>query len=1159
MLLTVAGAGSAQEQGKALWEEYDKLIDKRSAITALGPDLFGDNVDLYTGNLSFSATDVSVPGNNALPVAVGRRYGIDNHSVGHPGVDGYDLAFADWDLDVPKISGVFATTWHDQRCSGAAQPPAVQVSDKYFQPNDYWQGHNASLPGGGEMLIGSASTTRPANGGPWRWTTDGQTWFSCLATIKNGSGEGFLATTADGTRYWFDWMAQHAETPLRDKNNSGLTIYLPRRRNVLYATRVEDRFGNWVTYTYTNAYNARTRLTAINASDGRAITLGYNGDGHIASINDGSRTWRYEYAYVGSGQLKSTLTAVVLPDDSRWAIDFVDFSEAGFGYHKSREPGDFYRSCFDPGDAVNATPIVGSITHPAGATGVFTMSVLRHGRSNVPALCGGYSLPDNNPNDDVAYYPINWDAYTLSRKQVSGPGLGTDAWTYAYFSDISWFYPPSGGGLPVCQDSNGCQAPGCTDDNCAGNAVTTVAAPDGSWTRYTFGNSYRYNEGKLLKTQKGTGTTPLQTERIQYELAQSGQPYPTPIGISPQARGNAFTSEYLRPQKRRETVREGSRYINEVEQFDQFARPLRVRRRSFATGGFHVDPPAAAPALTAPASSTTGTYGLSWTSVGEATRYPLEMRVGAGSWSTVQDSSATTWSASGQGSGSYAYRVRACNEAGCSAYSATKTTQVTLPPASPPVVTAPASDNNGAYTVSWTSVAETTEYRLDQRKDGGSWSQVHLGPATSKAVSGLGDGTYDYRVRACNTAGCTGYSATDTTVVTHPPASTPVVTAPASDGDGAYTVTWTSVTSTTQYRLDQRKDGGSWSQVHLGPATSKAVSGLSNGSYDYRVRACNVGGCSAYSAIDTTVVLLPPAGTPTVTAPSSDNNGAFTVSWTSVSTAADYRLEQRKDSGSWSQIYSGTATSKAVSGLANGTYDYRVRACNSGGCGSYSSTDSTVVLLPPASAPTVTAPSSDNNGAYTVTWTGVSTANEYRLEQRKDGGSWSQIHAGTGTSKAVSGLTNGSYGYRARACNASGCSGYSAIKTTVVTHPPGSAPTLYAPSSANTNQDFTVSWTAVSTATSYELQHDASTGSWTVIYSGTGTYKVENYRFEREHTYRVRACNAGGCGLFSTIKAVYVIDTGGGNCGGGPCPEPLGIDPVSSQLLQTPPSEGEGQ
>ncbi len=81
----------AQDEGKLPWEEYDKLINKRSSLASMGPDLFGDAVDLYTGSLSFSATDVSIPGNSGLAVAVGRSYTVTDRK-------GYwlrDLPFAD--------------------------------------------------------------------------------------------------------------------------------------------------------------------------------------------------------------------------------------------------------------------------------------------------------------------------------------------------------------------------------------------------------------------------------------------------------------------------------------------------------------------------------------------------------------------------------------------------------------------------------------------------------------------------------------------------------------------------------------------------------------------------------------------------------------------------------------------------------------------------------------------------------------------------------------------------------------------------------------------------------------------------------------------------------------------------------------------------------
>src|SRR3546814_16622400 len=90
-------------------------------------------------------------------------------------------------------------------------------------------------------------------------------------------------------------------------------------------------------------------------------------------------------------------------------------------------------------------------------------------------------------------------------------------------------------------------------------------------------------------------------------------------------------------------------------------------------------------------------------------------------------------------------------------------------------------------------------------------------------------------------------------------------------------------------------DVGAWSEIYGGAALCKAVSGLTDGTYDYQVKACNGGGCSAYSAIASTAVTFPPTGLPTLTVPAADNNGAFTVSWTSISLAGRYELQQRKD------------------------------------------------------------------------------------------------------------------------------------------------------------------------------------------------------------------------------------------------------------------------
>lgn len=57
-----------------VWEEHHLLIESRQEVGTLGPDLFGEQVSFYSGGASFSTTDVELPGNNALPVALTRMF-----------------------------------------------------------------------------------------------------------------------------------------------------------------------------------------------------------------------------------------------------------------------------------------------------------------------------------------------------------------------------------------------------------------------------------------------------------------------------------------------------------------------------------------------------------------------------------------------------------------------------------------------------------------------------------------------------------------------------------------------------------------------------------------------------------------------------------------------------------------------------------------------------------------------------------------------------------------------------------------------------------------------------------------------------------------------------------------------------------------------------
>ncbi|HEX7801988.1 MAG TPA: RHS repeat-associated core domain-containing protein [Pseudoxanthomonas sp.] len=593
VLLGLTWTAQAQT-GKFAWEGFDQRLKASQSVTPLGPDFAGDQVSLSNGALSFAATDVSLPGNDGLSVAFARSFDVKNRKQ-----YGSQEMLADWTVEVPQISGVFPGDWVVQgatpgnRCSSPGSPP---IPPGGFLLRDFWQGLTMNLPGGGggDMLVSSAATV-PTSGGPYPWTVDnGMTHVSCLSSILNGTGQGYLAITADGTRYWFNWMARYNEPGMRGRSNwdvigAGTYTVVPRYRNVLYATRVEDRFGNWVAYTYTNASNQPGKLTRIEAGDGRVLTATYSGN-YISSVSDGTRTWSYTYGDAAGS--RKTLTSVTLPDGSAWNIGFAAFAAAEIKVNESPQ-GEPLRECTLNEMPINMyePPPVASITHPAGATATFTATILEHGRSHVPVACGNVTTSpvgaapgtNNNTQDDVNTFAISAYSFTLTKKAVSGPGLTAAEWNYSYDPQIGVRY--RGGATmqyPVCNwGSFDCAGAPCTSDDCAGSSKTTVTGPGNEWTRYSYGNTYLYNEGKLLKVERGTGPgNVLDTVTKTYDLTRVNQVYPARFGTSLRGNGDGFQSEFHRPLKTSATVRDGASFNYSVTAFDAFARPVNVDKWS---------------------------------------------------------------------------------------------------------------------------------------------------------------------------------------------------------------------------------------------------------------------------------------------------------------------------------------------------------------------------------------------------------------------------------------------------------------------------------------------------------------------------------------------------------------------------------------------------
>ena len=360
--------------------------------------------------------------------------------------------------------------------------------------------------------------------------------ISCLPSLDGsspGSGEGFVALAPDGTKYTFNWLAMRPYVPLSrpaDTPQPDVIATLDRSDAWMMATKVEDRFGNWVKYHYDP--NEPLQLDQITSSDGRTITITYSGTTNIVqSINDGSHTWTYGYAYNGSYY---TLTSVTQPDGSKWQIAFETLNHISWTY-----PDPW--TCGSPGTPSTPNSFVGTITHPSGAQGKFTFDITRRGRNGAPADCysNGFGV------DFASVQPNVYDTLSLTEKRISGPHLPAPlTWSLVYA--------------------------GCSGNSCATTVTTTVTDPRSYKTRYTFGTGYNDDEGLLTKKESGgSGTTYLQTETYHYFPA-SGQSYPAQLGASTQSRGDAVRLVALRPLKLRTTSLQGVSFKYGASNLDTF-------------------------------------------------------------------------------------------------------------------------------------------------------------------------------------------------------------------------------------------------------------------------------------------------------------------------------------------------------------------------------------------------------------------------------------------------------------------------------------------------------------------------------------------------------------------------------------------------------------
>lgn len=553
LLWLAAGCGVARAQSDlAPYVEHEKRLSASQMVSPLSSDLFGDNISLYNGATEFAVTDIDLPGNNGLPVQLRRRFKVESLKEVEP-LGG----FGAWDLDVPYMYGTFdgVYKWNEGAPGGTTRCSQnwVPKTQSPFSLREIWHGNFMHLPGQGDREVVRNTGAVPNDGQTYTRAASDFYRFRCKSTTTNGyPGEGFIAVDTNGTKYTFDVGIERGagvmKMPFATRG---------RVKVFLMASRIEDRFGNWVNYQYTG-----DKLTAINASDGRAISIAWNGN-TIASATENGRTWTY--GYTGGGGAMGLgryplVSDVGLPDGSHFTYQYQWDSPFG-GLNTNYTPLDSDPAWCDAPD-FDANSFTLTATHPSGAVGTFYLPYKRLHRSGTPkSAC--VRISDENYQLRTADY---FDLYSISTKTITGPGLPALTWTYTY----------GDGGYGRTTSPIPCWT------NCTTSKWVQVLQPDGNRLQYRFGSLYAGNEGQLLETRTlAADGTVMRTQSSTYvtDAEAATMPFPGTLGALTGADDSGMALK-IRPVRQSATVQDGVTFSRNIETFDSFARPVRVTRSS---------------------------------------------------------------------------------------------------------------------------------------------------------------------------------------------------------------------------------------------------------------------------------------------------------------------------------------------------------------------------------------------------------------------------------------------------------------------------------------------------------------------------------------------------------------------------------------------------
>lgn len=460
-----------------------------------------------------------------------------------------------------------------------------------------------------------------------------------------------------------------------------------------------------------------------------------------------------------------------------------------------------------------------------------------------------------------------------------------------------------------------------------------------------------------------------------------------------------------------------------------------------------------------------------------------------------------------------------------------------------PVANSGTAISGNQFTASWQAISGVQFYQLFVSEDN---FDTYIDGYNGKIINGLNEvvsnlspnRAYYYQVRAVDSSTPMAYSLFSNVIVTSTTIDVPINLVSNDTTDVSFIAVWQNITGIDEYLIDVSSDNFSTfvpeydSRSVLGNQIE--VDGLDpETEYQWRVKAINDGGESAFSATVTPVTL--PLTPVAITATDLQTNG-FTANWNN-SGAPSYLVDVTIDNfetfvEGYESLEINTNSLEIVGLDPNQTYRYRVRAKNNDEVLSLNS--NAIRASTAAAVPLALDPDQVTTYGFVARWEESPNVHTYAIDVTDNDFSQPLTDYDNAfvsdNSILVDDLSAGTYSYRVRAVNAQGLiSDNSNVISVVISESSPEQPDDPIATNATeiTSSSFIANWNNQSDAIFYQLE--VSGDNFTTFENlpvkniFATSFLIDELNDRTDYSYRVRAFNNAGKSNYSNVINLRTI------------------------------------